>query len=99
MDIENTMANRTGQRRQDTATCFKCFDAPIVTATAKLKTDPAIKSYHLLAAFGRFRFDEIRNSNLWLSPLIYREIQEFRFANHVVRITNFRSIYATQSTT
>ena len=75
------------------------FESPIATATATLKTDPAIKSRRLSAGSGRFRLDRIRNPNLWLSPVIYRETQEFRFANHVVRITNFRSNYVTQSTT
>lgn len=88
----------TGQRRQDTARCFKCFVSPIATATATLKTDPAIKPRCLSAGSGRFRLDRIRNSNLWLSPVIYRATQEFRFANHVVRITYFCSIYASQST-
>ena len=76
-----------------------CFVSLITTATVELKTDPATTSRHLSAGFGRFRLDRIRNSALWFSPSTYREKQEFLFANHVVRITNFRTIYATQSTT
>ena len=79
--------------------CVCDFVAPFVTATAELKTDPATTSRQLSAGFGRFRLDRIRNSALWLSPSTYREKQEFLFANHVVRITDFPSINATQRNT
>ena len=101
--IQDGYRKRCGKAAQDRDECIRRhvsnnFDAPIITTTTELKTDPATESRHLSAVFGGFRLDRIRNSTLWLSPSIYRETQEFRFANHVVRITHFRSIYATQST-
>jgi hypothetical protein len=80
--IQDGYRKRYGQAAQDIDDRLRRhvtnnFDAPIITTTTELKTDPATESRHLLAGFGRFRLDENRNSNLWLSPSILGRLRSF----------------------
>lgn len=80
--IQDGYRKRYGQAAQDIDDRLRRhvtnnFDAPIITTTTELKTDPATESRHLSAGFGRFRLDENRNSNLWLSPSILGRLRSF----------------------
>ena len=102
--IQDGYRKRYGQAAQDIDDRLRRhvtnnFDAPIITTTTELKTDPATA---VSSPLGRiWTFSTRRKQKFQPLALSFdsRETQEFRFANHVVRITYFRSIYATQSTT